>query len=345
MLGWTKIGRSGVAALVAGALALAGLDGAARAQTPVNIGFYPGIMIMTPIFVADEMGYYKAEGLAPSLISSPTGPAHISSLASGAIDVGFFSPSILAFAVQQGMSLAYFTGVGTMPWVLITRDSVKLPSKGSYPGVIRDLKGLNWGIYVRGSDSEMFMRLMAADAGLTPNQDVTLIGVGGPATGLPALKIDKIQVYLAPTPAPELATMGGFARIAVDMRRGEGPADFKGVVFMGGAANVKWLQGNARTVGAIIRAHQNAHCFIRNPKNLDRLVQILEKKMPVSGATPEQFRQMVVDNIPTFTTTFPEANFTVWNEAMLKSGMVKAPLAPAQVVWKDLPREDPKCAD
>ena len=345
MLAWKKVERGALAVLAASALALAGFGGAARAQIPVNIGFYPGIVLMAPVFVADEMGYYKAEGIAPTLISSPTGPAHISSLASGAIDVGFFSPSILAFATQQGMSLAYFTGVGTMPWVLIVRDSVKLQSKGVYPSVIRELKGLNWGIYVRGSDSEMFMRLMAADAGLTPNQDVTLLGVGGPATGLPALKIDKIQVYLAPTPAPELATIGGFGRVAVDMRKGEGPADFKGVVFMGGAANVKWLQGNPETVHAFVRAHQRAHCFISNPKNLDRLVQILEKKVPVSGMTPQQFRQMVVDNIPTFTTRFPEANFTVWNEAMLKSGMVKAPLAPAQVLWKDLPREDPKCAD
>lgn len=331
--------------LVACILVLTGLASVARAQTPVNIGFYPGIVLMAPIFVADEMGYYKEEGLAPNLVAMPSGPAHISSLASGAIDIGFFSPSIMAFAVQQGMSLAYFTGVGTMPWVLMARDSVKLPAKSSYPAVIRDLKGLNWGIYVRGSDSEMFMRLMAADAGLVPNKDVTLIGVGGPATGLPALKIDQIQVYLAPTPAPELASAGGYARVLVDMRKGEGPADFKGVVLMAGAASTKWLQANAKTASALVKAHQKAHCFIRSPKNIDRLAQILEKKVPTSGLTPQQFKQMVQDNVPTFTTTFPEANFTVWNQAMLKSGMVKEALSTAQVLWKDLPRSDPTCAN
>jgi ABC-type nitrate/sulfonate/bicarbonate transport system substrate-binding protein len=340
---WMKLRRMGIRCLMAGTLVLTVLDGSARSATPVKIGFYPGIMIMAPIFVAEAMGYYKESGIEPELISIASGPAFSSALASGALDVGFMSPSILAFATQQGLPLEYFAGVGTMPWVLIARDSVPLPNKGNYPAVIHDLKGLNWGIYARGSDSEMFMRLMAADAGLVPNEDVTLVGVGGPATGLPALKVNEIQVYLAPAPAPEVALAGGYAHTVLDMRKGEGPADFKGVVFMGAAATAKWLQAHPKEASGVIRAHEKAYCFIRNPNNFDRLVQILEENMPVGALTPEQFRQMVRNNIQTFTITFPEADFAVWNQALLKSGMVKEPLSTQKILWKGLPPKNPEC--
>lgn len=340
-----KLQRIAASWLAACLLSSSTLWGIASAGTPVKIGYYPGIMIMAPIFVADAMGFYKEEGLDAELISSGSGPVMISSLASGAIEVGFIAPSILGFASQQGLPLAYFSGVGTMPWVLIARDSVALPNKGKYPDVIRDLKGLNWGIYARGSDSEMFMRLMAADAGLVPNKDVTLVGVGGPATGLPALKINTVQVYLAPAPAPEVALAGGYAHTVVDMRAGQGPADFKNVVFMGAVATTKWLQAHPKEAGSMNKAHEKAYCFIRKPENLDRLIKILERNMPTGALNPEQFRQMVKDNIPTFTVTFPEAQLATWNQAMLKSGMVKEALSTKSVLWSDLlPANEPKCA-
>lgn len=329
--------------LLGGSLAWAGFGGVAQAAMPIKIGFYPGATFQTPIFVADAMGYYKSEGLDPTFIPTISGPVMISELGSGAVDVGFTAPSNVAFARQQGLRLAYFMGNVTMPWVLIARNNVALPHKGHYPDIIRDLKGMSWGVYGRGSDGEMFMRVMAADAGLDLDKDMAWIGVGGPATGLPALKTDKIQVYLTLDPAPQVASADRYGQTVLDLRKGEGPADFKGVVYQGADATVKWLESHPKEVAAMIRAHEKSFCFITNPRNFDRLVQILEKKVPLGGLTKQQFEEMVRINIPTFTVTFSEQNFKVWNKMMLKSGMVKEPLPPSEILWKSVPQGDPSC--
>ena len=167
---------------------------------PVNVGYYPGAAFQTLIFVADAKGFYKQVGLDPTFISTASGPLMNSELGSGAIDLGYNAPSQLGLAREQGLDLVFAAGNAKMPWVLIARKDLKLPHKGKYPDVIADMKGTTWGVYGRGSDGEVFMRMMANDAHLDTNNDVTWVGVGGPPTGLPALQVNKIQAILRSTP-------------------------------------------------------------------------------------------------------------------------------------------------
>jgi len=141
-----------------------------------------------------------------------------------------------------------------MPWVLIARPDLKLPNKGKYPAVIADLKDLNWGVYGRGSDGELFMRVMAGDAKLNVDKDMTWIAVGGPPTGLPALKAKRIDVYFTISPAPNVATVLGYAQTVLDLRKGEGPGDFKGIHYNGTVTLRKTAQSRPKAVDAIVAA-------------------------------------------------------------------------------------------
>lgn len=331
------------ATLIAGVIAAAGLARTATAQEEVTIGFYPGATFMMPLLVADAKGFYKEAGLKPTLIPVANGPLMNSQLASGAIEFGFQPPSLVGLAREQGMDLVFVVGNVTMPWVLIARPDLQLPNKGKYPAVIGDMKNLNWGVYGRGSDGELFMRVMASDAKLNVDKDMTWIAVGGPATGLPALKAKRIDVYFTISPAPNVATVLGYAQTVLDLRKGEGPGDFKGIHYNGTVTLRKTAQSRPKVVDAIVAAHMKAQCWIRKPENFNELLTIARGKLPVAELSEKDFAEMVRENVPTFTPTMTASDFKTWNEMLLRAKVVKEAVPADKTLWRTVPSAEPKC--
>jgi NitT/TauT family transport system substrate-binding protein len=319
--------------------------GAAQAQNEmeVKIGFYPGTTFHMPTYVADAKGFFKQQGLNHTLISVANGPLMNSQMGSGAIDFGYQPPSNVGLAREQGLDQVFLVGNVTMPWVLIARQDLKVPSKGKYPDVIRDLKGLNWGVYGRGSDGELFMRVMAGDAKLDTEKDMTWIGVGGPATGLPALKAKRIDIYFAIAPAPTVATALGYGTTILDLRKGEGPGDFKGIHYNGLVTLRKTAQSKPKAVQAMVQATIQAHCWLKKPENYKEALAIAKTRMPVGELSEAQFEQMIKENLPTFATTMPVDHFKVWNDMLVRAKIVKQAVPADQVRWNTIPAKEPAC--
>ena len=123
---------------------------AAAATTSVNaeelkIGYYAGAVMTIPSWIAQAKGFYKAEGLDVTLIPVANGPLMSSNTASGAIDIGYNSPSNVGLTREQGLNQTIVLGNMIMPIVLLARTDVKIPHTGHYPQDVADLKGLNWG--------------------------------------------------------------------------------------------------------------------------------------------------------------------------------------------------------
>lgn len=345
-----KSGVLGMYRKVAGRVALlavaaASLPNVATAadNMEVKIGYYAGAVLQSLLFVADAKGFYKDAGLKPTFLPVASGPLVNSQIASGAIDFGFNTPPNIALARERGLDQVFVLGNVTMPYVLIARPDVKLPNKGKYPAVMQDLKGLNWGVFARGADTEMFLRIMAGDAKLNNDKDMTWIGVGPPATGLPALKAGKIDVYMAIDPAPIVASAAGYGQTVIDLRKGEGPANFKDIPYQGIVALRKTAETKPEAVAALVKAHSRAFCWIKDSTNLDELLGILKAKLPVGELSDAQFRQMVIENIQTFTLTFPGEPFKVWNNMFMSGKLLKEPVPSGAILWKSIPSNDPKC--
>lgn len=333
------------AALAVGVLALPKVESTNAADDMIsfNMGFYPGATFQALIFVSDAKGFYKEAGLDPTFVSTANGPLMNTELGSGAIDIGYNAPSQVGLPREQGLDLIWTLGNARIPWVLIARNDIELPHKGQYPEVIADMKGLVWGVYGRGSDGEVFMRMMAEDAGLDVDNDVTWVGVGGPPTGLPALQVNKIQVYLTLDPAPILAENGGYGQTVLDLREGEGPADLKGIVYQGIEVLRKTAEEKPELINRMIKAHETAFCWVKDPNNFDELITILKDQLPSTGLSEEQFREMVRHNMSTLTLTFPEEHVARWNKLLIDKKVLKQPL-PADVLWETIPKEDPTCS-
>jgi len=337
------IGMRGALSALA-ALAIAAAGPAARAQEmDVKIGFYPGTTFHLPVYVADAKGFYKQAGLQYTLIPVANGPLMNSQMGSGAIDFGHQPPSNVGLAREQGMDQVFIVGNVTMPWVLIAKKGVKVPNKGKYPDVIADLKGLNWGVYGRGSDGEVFMRVMAGDAKLDVEKDMTWIGVGGPATGLPALKAGRIDIYMAIAPAPTVAEALDYGSTILDLRKGEGPGDFKGIAYNAVVTLRKTAQSRPKAVAAMVEATIKAHCWLRKPENFSELLAIAKARLPVAELSDKQFADMIRENIPTFSPMMPAADFKTWNEMLLRAKILKQPVPADQTRWNTIPASEPAC--
>lgn len=333
---------STLAAMAVAALGGAGMP-ASAGEMDVTIGYYPGAVFHLPLYVADAKGFYKQAGLNPTLTAVANGPLMNSQMGSGAIDFGHQPPSNVGLAQAQGMDQVFLVGNVTMPWVLIARKDLNVPKQGRYPDVIRDLKGLNWGVYGRGSDGEVFMRVMAGDAKLDVEKDMTWIGVGGPATGLPALKAKRIDVYMTIAPAPTVSEIAGFGKTILDLRKGEGPGDFKGIHYNAIVTLRKTAQSKPKAVDAIVDATVKAHCWLRKSENFSELLKIAKARLPVGELSEQQFADMIKENLPTFTSTMPAGHFRIWNDMLLRAKILTKPVLPEATRWKSIPEKEPAC--
>ena len=339
-----RIGRTASRMAVAlGVAAALAPHGAALAQEAVKIGVYPGQTFHMNVYVADAKGFYKEAGLVPEFITVGTGPLMNSMLGSGAIDVGFQPPTNVGVAKEQGLDQVYVLGNISMPYVVVARSDLKLPNRGRYPAVMADLKGKNWGVTGRGADSEIFMRAMAVDAKLDPDKDLTFVGVGLSPTALPALKAGRIDAFITLSPGPIVAKTLGLGETIVDLRKGEGPANFKGVTYQGVTMLRRTAQARPKVVDGLVAAHAKAYCWIRDPKNMPELLAILKTRLAVGELTPAQFEQAVREEMPILQMRFPKEHFALYNDMMLRLKMIKAPLDPEQVMWKSVPATDPSC--
>jgi len=328
-------------AVVAATLTLSA-PGAAAYGEEIKIGYYAGAVMTIPSWVAEAKGFYAEQGLEPTLIPVASGPLMSSNTASGAIDIGYNSPSNVGLTREQGFNQSIVMGNMIMPIVILARSDVKTPNLGSYPDIFKDVKGLNIGSYGRGSDIENIMRVMVSDAGLNPGRDVTWIGVGPPPTGLPALQTGRVEVYGTTMPASELAVAGGYGKIIVDMRKGEGPGDFRNSVYSVLLASSSRLKKEPELFKKMVAAHERTFCWLKDPRNLVEAEQIIKAKMPVTGLSEEQYSQLIKNAIGLVTVRYPASGLQGWNNVMIKGGILKQPI-PESVVWDQAPKQDPKC--
>ena len=337
--------RREAGALLSGALLALGLAAAtpARAQEDVKLGFYPGATFMLPHFIAEAKGFYKEAGLRVQALPVANGPLMNSQMGSGAIEFGYQPPSNVGLAREQGLDQVFVVGNVTMPWVLVARKDLNVPNAGKYPDVMRDLKGLNWGVYGRGSDGEVFMRVMAGDAKMDVEKDMAWIGVGGPPTGLPALKAGRIDVYMTIAPAPTVATLLGYGKTLIDLRKGEGPGDFKGIHYNALVTLRKTAQARPKAVEAMVSTTIKAMCFMRNPANLPEVLAIAKANLPVGELSEKDFAEMIKENLPGFTPTMPAADFKTWNDMLLRAKVLKAAVPPEETRWRTIPDKEPAC--
>jgi NitT/TauT family transport system substrate-binding protein len=179
---------------------------AADTGTAVRLGVGTDSITMTPFYLAERMGYFKAEGLDVEFIPLPSAALMIAPLGAGQLDVGGGAITAgLYNAVGRGIDLKIVADLGSDPpgygfQTLVVSNS--LLASGGYKSV-KDLRGKRIAITARGISTSALVAALLKTGGLTMN-DVTMMYMPV-ADQIAAMRNGSLDASLMPEPGPSLA--------------------------------------------------------------------------------------------------------------------------------------------
>uniref|UniRef100_UPI00406BE6A0 ABC transporter substrate-binding protein n=1 Tax=Rhodoferax sp. GW822-FHT02A01 TaxID=3141537 RepID=UPI00406BE6A0 len=208
-------------AVVGGTLALAtmGLCGIAGAQVPekkkvaIAVGG-KNLFYYLPLTIAEQLGYFKAEGLDVEISDFAGGSRALQALVGGSADVvsGAFEHTISMQA--KGQFIRAFVLQGRAPQIVLAVNTKTLPSYKT----VADLKGKKIGVTAPGSSTNIMTNFVLAKAGLKPS-DVSFVGVGAGPGAVSAFRSGQIDAIANLDPVISTLERAGDFKIVADTRK------------------------------------------------------------------------------------------------------------------------------
>ena len=166
-----------------------------------------------PLTVADQLGYFKDEGLQVEISDFAGGAKALQALIGGSADVvsGAFEHTISMQAKNQFITA--FVLQGRAPQIVMAVSNKTMPNYKT----ITDLKGKKIGVTAPGSSTSMMSNFVLAKGGLKPT-DVSYIGVGASAGALSALRSGQIDAIANLDPLITMLQQKNEIRIISDTR-------------------------------------------------------------------------------------------------------------------------------
>ena len=171
------------------------------------------LLYYLPLTIAEQLGYFKDEGLQVEISDFAGGAKALQALVGGSADVvsGAYEHTINMQA--KGQTITAFVLQGRAPQIVVGISNKTLPNfKG-----IADLKGKKIGVTAPGSSTNMVANFVLAKGGLKPT-DVSFIGVGTAAGALSALRSGQIDAISNLDPVNTMLEQKQEIRVIADTR-------------------------------------------------------------------------------------------------------------------------------
>lgn len=178
---------------------------------PIGIALPVASLESMPIYVAEEKGFFKRNGIDVDIITSRGGGEAMKAFLSGDVQIvatGFPEVGLMR-ARGVGVEL-FFAQNARVPFALITRKDLGLKS-------VAELKGKIVAVTSPGSLTSILGRYFVQQAGLDAEKDVTIISVGGGGEILGALKSGRADAAMLFEPFVTIALQQGLADMLVDV--------------------------------------------------------------------------------------------------------------------------------
>ena len=192
------------------ALLLSSLASSLGAETPlkpINVAVPAVSLLQAPLFVAMDAGAFKKYGMDVRYVL--TGARTIQALVGGSVQ---FAQGVSSRTVPSAV-------LGGADAILIANFVDKLLfTMHSAPEInsMQDLRGKVVGVSGIGGSTDFAARLALREAGLVPDKDVAIRGVGGVAETVAAMKAKIVQAGTLSPPSSFVAQKAGF-KILFDM--------------------------------------------------------------------------------------------------------------------------------
>jgi sulfonate transport system substrate-binding protein len=257
------------------AAAMLGLAGAAHAQGGIE---KPDVHIAVggkaafyylPLTIAEQLGYFKDAGLNVTISDFKGGSAALRAVVGGSADVvsGAYEHTISL----QGKKLYYqaFVLQGRLPQIVLGIATAKAAHFKSF----KDLKGMKIGVTAPGSSTNNLVKQLLVKAGLDPDKDVSIVGVGTGATAIAAMQSGEIDALSNVDPVMTKLEREGVIKIVADTRTLKGTEEIWGAPLPAGClyAPIEFVRKYPKTVQALTDAMVRADRWLQKSSGADLL--------------------------------------------------------------------------
>jgi NitT/TauT family transport system substrate-binding protein len=247
----------GAAALAMPTLAAA--QALEKTKITIGVGGKP-LFYYLPLTIAEQKGFFKAEGLDVEIQDFPGGARALQALLGGSVDVvsGAYEHTITQQAKDQSIEALFLQGRYSA--IVLGMSKAKAAAYKS-PA---DLKGMKIGVTAPGSSTNMFVNVLLAKAGLKPDA-VSIIGVGATAGAVAIMQRGEIDAMSNLDPVISQLEAGGDFVPVVDTRTAKGMQDVYGGAYAAGCIYVPtdFAKKYPNTAQAIVNAMMRALRFIQ----------------------------------------------------------------------------------
>ena len=204
-----------------------------------------------PLTIAEQLGYFKAEGLSVEIADFAGGARALQAVVGGSADVcsGAFEHTINLQAKNQFFQS--FVLQGRAPQIAVGVSTKNLPGYQS----VADLRGKKIGVSAPGSSTNMVANLVLSRGGLKA-ADVSFVGVGVAAGALTALRSGQIDAISNTDPVMTMLEQKNEVQIVADTRTLKGTQEVFGGPMPAGClyASAEFIRKNPNTCQALANA-------------------------------------------------------------------------------------------
>ncbi len=177
-----------------------------------------------PLTIAEQLGYFKDEGLEVKISDFAGGSAALRAVVGGSAEVvsGAYEHTISLQGKKQHFRA--FVLQGRLPQIALGVAKSRAASFKS----LKDLKGMKIGVSAPGSSTHNLVKQLLTKAGLDPNKDVSIVGAGIGAGAIAAMKSAQIDAISNVDPVMTKLEMDGDVTIVADTRSLKGTQEVWG---------------------------------------------------------------------------------------------------------------------
>jgi ABC-type nitrate/sulfonate/bicarbonate transport system substrate-binding protein len=225
------IGGIAAAAILALSACSSSSAGSSGSQTQnLSVVTFPSAFYTLPEFIAQQQGYFKAQGLNVKFITGTSGSAALQLLEAGSVDIVPASPSgVQALNAKPGaLQVQPIIGVQSEYFSLVARVGWPTPHANQGVKAALDLKGAKIGISSPGGESDLVTEALMTAVGLNPAKDASFVNLSiGGTSQLAALKSKEVDVLVSNEPTTTTAIdFEHTGKMLLDLRNGGGGPEF-----------------------------------------------------------------------------------------------------------------------
>ena len=282
-----------------------------------------------PALAADELGFFKAEGLDAriELVAALGATKALRNGSADAMIAGSVHDVLTEFPRWEGVKLLVALSQGT-PWLLVVRADLTAER-----GDISAVKGLR---LTAAEGPDLALKQMLIGCRIDPERDLELVELPGSKArdvsfgvfAARALEAGQIDGFWANAMGSETAVSRGVGKILIDVRRGDDPAEVRRFTFAGLVAAEAWIESNPDGAAAAVRAIVKAQKALK--ENPALATEVGRHKFPPEAAA--LIATVIERDVPFYEPVISEASVAALNRFAQAVGHLPEPVSYGQVV-------------